>query len=135
MNHLLPLFRELPDSSNLSRRDQICELVSSAIAARAVSPQVALPSCRQMAEQLGVSRNTVFAAYSRLIDLGLIEARDRSGYYVNGDVFSPSDRPESDLADTGTVASPVRFPPSTLIPLGQSARLETLPLSVHLQIR
>lgn len=117
MNHLLPLFRELPDSSNLSRRDQICELVSSAIAARAVSPQVALPSCRQMAQQLGVSRNTVFAAYSRLIDLGLIEARDRSGYYVNADVFSLSERPEGEAGDTGTVASPVTFPPSTLIPL------------------
>ncbi len=117
MNHLLPLFRELPDSTNLSRRDQICELVSSAISARAVSPQVALPSCRQMASQLGVSRNTVFAAYSRLIDLGLIEARDRSGYYVNREIFASSPGPEGEQTDDGNVPCPVTFKPSPLIPL------------------
>lgn len=117
MNHLLPLFRKLPEGSNLSRRDQICEVVSAAISARAVSPDMPLPSCRQMAEQLGVSRNTVFAAYSRLIDLGLIVARDRSGYYVNGDILASSDRPETDQLDDGEVPSPVKLPPSSLIPL------------------
>ena len=117
MNHLLPLFRKLPDNSNLSRRDQICELVSSAISARAVSPSVPLPSCRQMADQLGVSRNSVFAAYSRLVDLGLIVARDRSGYYVNRDVMALSDRPEVDGAAEGEVPCPVKMQPSSLIPL------------------
>ena len=117
MNHLLPLFRKLPEDSNLSRRDQICELVSAAISARAVSPSVPLPSCRQMADQLGVSRNTVFAAYSRLIDLGLIVARDRSGYYVNREVFALPEGPETDQADLEEVPSPVAFPPSSLIPL------------------
>ena len=117
MNHLLPLFRQLPDNPNLSRRDQICEMVSSAIAARAVSPQVALPSCRQMASQLGVSRNTVFAAYSRLIDLGLIEARDRSGYYVNREMFTATPDPSGEQMAEEDVPSPVAFKPSPLIPL------------------
>lgn len=117
MNHLLPLFRKLPESSNLSRRDQICELVSAAISARAVSPQVPLPSCRQMADQLGVSRNTVFAAYSRLIDLGLIVARDRSGYYVNRDILALPEKPETDPTGGGKVPSPAKLPPSSLIPL------------------
>ena len=117
MNQLLPLFRKLPDNSNLSRRDQICELVSSAISARAVSPSVPLPSCRQMADQLGVSRNSVFAAYSRLVDLGLIVARDRSGYYVNRDVVALSDRPEVDGAGESEVPCPVKMQPSSLIPL------------------
>ncbi len=117
MNHLLPLFRKLPEGSNLSRRDQICEMVSAAIAARAVSPHVPLPSCRQMADQLGVSRNTVFAAYSRLIDLDLIVARDRSGYFVNREVFTQPERPKMNQADGGEVPSPVTFPPSSLIPL------------------
>ncbi|NNF76843.1 MAG: PLP-dependent aminotransferase family protein [Rhizobiales bacterium] len=117
MNHLLPLFRKLPDNPNLSRRDQVCELVSSAISARAVSPNVPLPSCRQMADQLGVSRNTVFAAYSRLIDLGLITARDRSGYYVNREIFSEPERPDADQTDDEQVSSPVKFAPSALIPL------------------
>ena len=88
MNHFLPLFRALPDRSNLSRRDQICEMVSAAISTGTISQDIALPSCRQMADQLGVSRNTVFAAYSRLIDLGLVVARDRSGYFVSHDVLA-----------------------------------------------
>ena len=73
----------LPEDSKLGLRDQICELVSAAINSQVLSPDKRLPSCREMAEQLGVSRNTVFAAYGRLIDLGLVIARDRSGYYVN----------------------------------------------------
>ncbi len=117
MNDLLPLFRKLPEGSNLSRRDQICELVSAAISARAVSPDVPLPSCRQMAGQLAVSRNTVFAAYSRLIDLGLIVARDRSGYYVNREVFALPERPDMDPGNNDGIASPVTFPPSSLVPL------------------
>jgi len=73
----------LPKTSNLGLRDQICEMVSAAINSRVLSPDKRLPSCREMAEQLGVSRNTVFSAYGRLIDLGLVVARDRSGYYIN----------------------------------------------------
>ena len=73
----------LPEDSSLGLRDQICELVSAAINSQVLSPDRRLPSCREMAEQLGVSRNTVFSAYGRLIDLGLVVARDRSGYYVN----------------------------------------------------
>ena len=70
-----------------------------------------------MAEQLGVSRNTVFAAYSRLIDLGLIVARDRSGYFVNREIIAHPEGPELAQSDAGEVPSPVRFPPSSLIPL------------------
>lgn len=117
MNDLLPLFRKMPENSNLSRRDQVCELVSSAISARAVSPHVPLPSCRQMADQLGVSRNTIFAAYSRLIDLGLIVARDRSGYYVNREAFTGPETPGSDQGDGGQIRSPVEFKQSSLIPV------------------
>ncbi len=117
MNHLLPLFRKLPERSNLSRRDQICEMVSAAIAARAISPDVALPSCRQMADQLDVSRNTVFAAYSRLIDLGLIKARDRSGYYVSHQGFAQPAQSNADRNTGEEVPSPVTFSPSSLIPL------------------
>ena len=94
MNQLLLGFRNLSVGSNVSRRDQICELVSAAISANAIPPDVPLPSCRQLADQLGVSRNTVFAAYSRLIDLGLIVARNRSGYYLSREILALPDNPE-----------------------------------------
>ena len=75
-----PVFR-LPKESHLPLRDQICEVVSKALATSALPLDMPLPSCRDLAQQLGVSRNTVYSAYARLVDLGLIYARDRSGYY------------------------------------------------------
>lgn len=41
-----------------------------------------LPSKRLLASQLGVSVNTVDAAYQQLVSEGYLEARARSGYYV-----------------------------------------------------
>jgi len=41
-----------------------------------------LPSKRAMASRLGVSVNTVDAAYGQLVSEGFVEARPRSGYYV-----------------------------------------------------
>lgn len=107
----------LPESSGLGLRDQIVELVSAAINSQVLSPDKRLPSCREMAEQLGVSRNTVFAAYGRLIDLGLIVARDRSGYYVNPlageDAVSVI---SADVIDDSS-PSPVQFESLGLVPV------------------
>ncbi len=41
-----------------------------------------LPSGRNMAEKLQISRNTVSLAYDQLVSEGYIEARPKSGYYV-----------------------------------------------------
>lgn len=41
-----------------------------------------MPSTRYLAQELGVSRNTVAAAYDELIALGVIESRPRSGLYA-----------------------------------------------------
>lgn len=109
----------LPESSGLGLRDQICELVSAAINSQVLSPDKRLPSCREMAEQLGVSRNTVFAAYGRLIDLGLVVARDRSGYYVNPlvEVNSVTSARNLNGGTEADSASPVQFESLGLIPV------------------
>ncbi len=82
MASVTPRFMQLPDNSPLSLRDQICEVVSAAITSESLAFDRPLPSCRELADQLGVSRNTVFAAYNRLVDLELLVSRDRSGYFV-----------------------------------------------------
>ncbi|MBR6740436.1 MAG: PLP-dependent aminotransferase family protein [Clostridia bacterium] len=46
------------------------------------APLTKLPSKREMAARLGVSINTVTAAYARLEDEGYIEAKERSGFFV-----------------------------------------------------
>ena len=76
-------FLKLPENSRLSLRDQVCEMVSSAITSDVLADDRALPSCRELAEQLSVSRNTIFAAYNRLVDLEFLVSRDRSGYFVH----------------------------------------------------
>jgi len=101
----------LPENSSLGLRDQICEMVSSAITSQTLSPDKRLPSCRELADQLGVSRNTVFSAYNRLIDIGLIIARDRSGYFVNPIALSTEEAPDGlnqNLYRTST-PTPVTF--------------------------
>ena len=45
-----------------------------------------LPSCRRLAQSLGVSRNTVVLAYQALADEGLLISRERVGYFVNPEV-------------------------------------------------
>ena len=45
-----------------------------------------LPSCRRLAQSLGVSRNTVVLAYQALADEGLLISRERVGYFVNTDM-------------------------------------------------
>lgn len=45
-------------------------------------PGEKLPSKREMAEQLGLSVNTVDNAYSQLTSEGFLQSRARSGYYV-----------------------------------------------------
>lgn len=76
-------FLRLPENSKLSLRNQICEMLSDAISKNSIALHEPLPSCRELSKQLGVSRNTVFSAYARLIDSGLIQSRDRSGYFIN----------------------------------------------------
>lgn len=87
-----------------------------------------LPSCRDLADQLSVSRNTVFAAYNRLVDLELLVSRDRSGYFVNPQIASLP-RPGSDMKATlvGPAPCPVTFPTSNLMPVVNPLDWNTYP--------
>ena len=109
----------LPEQSSLGLRDQICEMVSSAITSQTLSPDKRLPSCRELAEQLGVSRNTVFSAYNQLIDLGLLVARDRSGYFINPIALATTESEDWHSAKMGSTESPapVTFDSFDLVPV------------------
>lgn len=58
------------------------EMVVTAVQEGWLIPQSPLPSSRELAESLGVARNTVLLAYQQLVDEELLEARERSGYFV-----------------------------------------------------
>lgn len=109
---MLPFLR-LPEQSSLPLRDQICEVVSSTIARGILGTGHPLPSCRDLAVQLGVSRNTVHEAYLRLIDLGLIEARNRSGYVVRTSEVAAPAAPSLQAAEPAAIPL-LAQPPSSL---------------------
>ncbi|WP_432789001.1 PLP-dependent aminotransferase family protein [Brevibacterium sp. K11IcPPYGO002] len=62
---------------------QLRRALEHQILSGAYSPDVALPSSRDLAHELGLSRNTVNAAVQELVATGLIEARPRSGHFIN----------------------------------------------------
>src|SRR5579864_4484160 len=61
---------------------QLCRALREAIASGALPPASRLPGSRIMARMLGVSRNTVLAAYETLSVEGLITGRGGSGTRV-----------------------------------------------------
>jgi GntR family transcriptional regulator/MocR family aminotransferase len=78
----------LPAKSTASLQSQLREMMVRAILGGHIVAGSAVPSCRQLARQLGVARNTVVLAYQHLVDEGYLVARERSGYYVNGDILA-----------------------------------------------
>ena len=113
-----PRFSQLPPDSKLSLRDQICEIISTAITSSSLSYDRPLPSCRELALHLKVSRNTVFAAYSRLIDMGLLVSRDRSGYFVNPEVAQLSNAKITQSKKLNPdKCCPVQFQTNELVPI------------------
>ncbi|MBW4707969.1 PLP-dependent aminotransferase family protein [Roseobacter sp. YSTF-M11] len=118
MSSTSPQFLKLPESSNLSLRDQICEVVSAAITSQSLACDRPLPSCRELADQFGVSRNTVFAAYNQLVDLELLVSRDRSGYFVHPQMMSLQQRANDGAhSRRDETPCPVSFPQSDLMPV------------------
>lgn len=87
-----------------SRQGQVREMIVSAILERSLQPGDRLPSSRELASQLGLSRNTIIFAYKALQDDGYLTARHRSGFYVSDDA------PVSQLDETGRAAHKRRVP-------------------------
>jgi len=95
------LFRLHP-SSESGLQAQLREKLVAAILDGQIPKNERLPSSRQLAKSLGISRNTVTLAYQSLIDDGFLVSRERSGTFVNNNLATEttrvshrSDRPET----------------------------------------
>ncbi len=62
--------------------EQIAREIQRQVHQRVLQPGDRLPSVRRMSEQKSVSISTVLQAYMHLEDMGLVDARPQSGYYV-----------------------------------------------------
>lgn len=95
----------LDPHSTLSLQRQLRQKLVEVILSGALPPARRLPSSRKLADQLGVSRNTVTLAYQRLLEEGYLVSRERSGIYVNPAILETRVEPPS--PPPPAVASPV----------------------------
>src|SRR5258708_20028640 len=68
---------------------QIYESLRQAIVNQQLGPGLKLPSTRDLATLLDVSRNTVLNAFDQLIAEGYLQTRERSGIYINHQLPEP----------------------------------------------
>ena len=73
----IPLFRQV----------YLC--LRTAIIGQSLAPGSRLPSTRELARKLGVSRTSVLSAYDQLLAEGYVEGRAGSGTYVSSDLPEP----------------------------------------------
>ena len=73
---------ELPDHPALPLQARLRQAIVHAILEGRLACGAPMPSSRELARLLGLSRNTVTAAYLQLIDEAFLESRPRSGVFV-----------------------------------------------------
>ncbi|MGO4907961.1 PLP-dependent aminotransferase family protein [Pseudorhodobacter sp. W20_MBD10_FR17] len=102
----------LPAVSALTLQDQVCEVLSAAIAQGLIDGHAPLPSCRVLAQHFAVSKNTVASAYLTMIDSGLVIAKNRSGYFVDpkaAEVLADRRAPQTGLRRPFPLADKLRL--------------------------
>lgn len=108
---------QLSAQSGMSLQGQIRQMLVSAILDGQLPVNTPIPSSRELADQLGVARNTVVLAYQQLADEGYLVSRERSGHFVNpgilGGKVAKRSAPEEPAADSAPDWSArFRFRPS-----------------------
>lgn len=76
------LLQYLDKNSAAPRNRQLYRLMRQAILDQVLPADTRLPSSRDLATELGISRNTVLYAYEQLLAEGYVEARAGSGTFV-----------------------------------------------------
>jgi len=105
---------QLSRSGSINLQTEIRQVLVSAILTGHLPAGERVPSSRKMAQNMGVSRNTVVLAYQGLLDDGYLVAYERSGYYVNGKILegrialAPGDR-STKIGDESTIDWSSRF--------------------------
>lgn len=115
----LDLSFELPSSGSRRIGGELHRRLRAAIVGGRLRPGVRLPSSRELAAALGLSRNTVVGAYDLLLSEGYVRAAGRAGTVVAPVLGARRRRePGSDLYDRRL--HPVWRSPFRLIPTGAS---------------
>ena len=89
---------KLDSSSPLPIHQQISQGIRTAVWSQQLSPGALLPTIKDLAQHLGVARNTIALAYVHLVDEGLCVSNTRRGTRVALD--NPSLCPEEGRLET-----------------------------------
>jgi GntR family transcriptional regulator / MocR family aminotransferase len=73
----------LAQSSNLPLQAQLRQVIVSAILEGSIKPGEVMPSSRELAARLTLSRNTVTSTYQQLVDDEFLETKPRSGIFIS----------------------------------------------------
>ena len=109
----LELDIQLPDKNSGQLVSQLHRQLRTAIVSGRLRAGTQLPPTRKLALQLGISRNTVVAAYDLLLSEGYVSGKAGSGSFVNemrGLRFDQRTRPDLDFASL--IAPGWRHPPT-----------------------
>ena len=74
------------NSQDIGKKDYVRRAICSRILDGLYRKGEKVPSCREIAKQLQVSKNSAFEAYSGMVGLGILESQNRSGFIVALDV-------------------------------------------------
>ena len=82
---------------------QLRQALEHEIASGTLDARQPLPSSRELARELGISRNTVNTAYQELEAEGFVEARPRQGLFVNHEMLSELTRRQEEPTPTTAI--------------------------------
>lgn len=69
-------------ASEIGKKDLVRRAICSRIIKGIYREGEKVPSCREIADQLQVSKNSAYEAYSDLVGIGILESHNRSGFTV-----------------------------------------------------
>ncbi len=100
------LLQHFDKHSAVPSNQQLYRLLRKAILDRVLSANTKLPSSRDLANELLISRNTVLYAYEQLLAEGYVEGRSGSGTFVTDTVPEVVALPSKAIADTVSSSAP-----------------------------
>ena len=82
MNKFFEKIQELETVTGMSKHEQLVHGIINAIDEKIVSRGSMLPSVNNMVKELGFASKTIVKAYRELKDRGIVESKNRLGYFV-----------------------------------------------------
>jgi DNA-binding transcriptional regulator YhcF (GntR family) len=82
MRNVFEKIHELDEMPSYSKHDQLVQGIINAIDEKIIVQGGVLPSVNAMINELGFARETIMKGYRKLVSRGIIESKNRLGYFV-----------------------------------------------------